>query len=49
LERGHSDSQTYEAKIKEWFGRQKEFEFMMAAQGGPVVIESLDDPFKPLH
>jgi hypothetical protein len=42
----------YEAKIKERFGRQKEFEFMIPAQAGPVVIEvprSADDPFKPLH
>jgi hypothetical protein len=46
------DSETYEAKIKERFGRQKEFEFMIPAQAGPVVIEtppSPNDPFKPLH
>jgi hypothetical protein len=34
------DSETYEAKIKERFGRQKEFEFMIPAQAGPAVIES---------
>jgi hypothetical protein len=36
-------------KIKERFGRQKEFAFMIPPQAGPVVIESKDDPFKPLH
>jgi hypothetical protein len=43
------DSEVYEAKIKERFGRQKEFAFMIPPQAGPVVIESPDDPFKPLH
>jgi hypothetical protein len=45
------DSETYEQKIKERFGRQKEFEFMIAAPSAAVPENSAQapDPFEPLH
>jgi len=44
------DSQTYEGKIKERFGRQKEFEFMVLPPAAQGPAESPPpDPFKPLH